>query len=183
MPWTGAHKLKFTVTKDAGAPKPSLEWPVCGAADDERADDRSLDQRRTGVTATAQLDSTTGPDPLQGQRDGCGPDPERAGRAAVDERRREPGELHGDVLELRQRAARLGAGRRRRDAEDRDHGPGRARRLACSAGRPERSDQGAGPVLREAELRLDPEDGQGRASPSSSSSRASAGRRSTTPWP
>ena len=48
VPWTGAHQLKFTVTKDAGAPKPSLEWPADGAADDERADDRPL-RRASGI--------------------------------------------------------------------------------------------------------------------------------------
>ncbi|MCJ7711756.1 MAG: hypothetical protein MUQ32_13115, partial [Chloroflexi bacterium] len=28
VPWTDAHRMKFTVTKDAGAPKPTLEWPT-----------------------------------------------------------------------------------------------------------------------------------------------------------
>ena len=122
-----------------------------GAADDERADDRSLHQRHRLGDGQARFD--LGPDPHQGERDGCRADPERAGSAAVDERRRQPGQLHGAVLELRQRAARIGHGRRRRDAEDGDQGPGRPRRLARRPGRPERPDQGAGPVLRQAELR------------------------------
>jgi hypothetical protein len=58
VPWTGAHMLRFTVTKDAGAPKPSLEWP---------ADVQPTMTERTTVlssitgTATAQLDSSSGP--------------------------------------------------------------------------------------------------------------------------
>jgi hypothetical protein len=59
VPWTGAHKLQFTVTKDAGAPKPSLEWP---ASVQPTMSERTtvLSTNVTGV-ATAQLDSTTGP--------------------------------------------------------------------------------------------------------------------------
>ena len=55
----GAHRMKFTVTKDAGAPKPSLEWP---AAVQPTMSERTtvLSTNVTG-TATAQLDSTSGP--------------------------------------------------------------------------------------------------------------------------
>ena len=146
---------------DEGRRCPQAEPRVAGrgAADDERADDRPLDRRHGVGDGPARFDDR--PDPLQGERDRCGPDSERARRAAMVERRRQPRELHGAVLELRQRATRLGHGRRRRDAEDGDQGPGRSRRLACRADRPERADQGAGPVLRQAELRLDPEDRQG----------------------
>jgi hypothetical protein len=61
VPWTAAHKLMFTVTKDAGAPKPSLDWP---------ADVQPTMAERTTVlsanvaqssTATAKLDTTAGP--------------------------------------------------------------------------------------------------------------------------
>jgi hypothetical protein len=59
VPWTDAHRMKFTVTKDAGAPKPTLEWP---AAVQPTMSERTT-VLSTGVTgsATAQLDSTTGP--------------------------------------------------------------------------------------------------------------------------
>jgi hypothetical protein len=59
VPWTGAHQMKFVVTKDAGAPKPSLEWPA--------AVQPTMSERTTVLSAdvfgsaTAQLDSTSGP--------------------------------------------------------------------------------------------------------------------------
>jgi len=28
VPWTDSHRMAFTITKDAGAPKPTLEWPA-----------------------------------------------------------------------------------------------------------------------------------------------------------
>jgi hypothetical protein len=61
VPWTDSHRLKFTVTKDAGSPAPSLEWPA--------AVQPTIDQRTTllstavtpSSTASVQLDSTAGP--------------------------------------------------------------------------------------------------------------------------
>ncbi len=59
VPWTDAHRMKFTVTKDAGAPKPTLEWP--------KAVEPTMSERTTVLSAnvtgsaTARLDSTTGP--------------------------------------------------------------------------------------------------------------------------
>ena len=59
VPWTGAHLLKFTVTKDAGAPAPTLEWPAnVQPTMTERT--TVLSANVTGA-ATAQLDSTSGP--------------------------------------------------------------------------------------------------------------------------
>jgi hypothetical protein len=60
VPWTGAHKLTFRVTKDAGAPKPTLEWPADVAPTmSERT--TVLSTNLASSTATAQLDSTSGP--------------------------------------------------------------------------------------------------------------------------
>ncbi len=61
VPWTDAHRMKFTVTKDAGAPPPTMEWPV--------AVQPTITERTTvlstnvaaGSTATAKLDSGAGP--------------------------------------------------------------------------------------------------------------------------
>ena len=92
VPWTGAHKLKFTVTKDAGAPEAEPRVAGRRAADDERADDRPLHRRHGVGDGPARLDLRA--DPHQGERDGGRPDAERARRAAVDERRRQPGQLH-----------------------------------------------------------------------------------------
>jgi hypothetical protein len=61
VPWTGAHMLKFRITKDAGAPKPSLEWP---ASVEPTMTDRTTVLSANVVpssTATAKLDLTTGP--------------------------------------------------------------------------------------------------------------------------
>lgn len=61
VPWTDSHRRKFTVTKDAGSPAASLEWPA--------AVQPTIDQRTTllssnvapASTASVQLDSTAGP--------------------------------------------------------------------------------------------------------------------------
>jgi hypothetical protein len=71
VPWTAAHML-------AGE----------RAADDERPDDRRARQRGRILDIDGHARFDHGPDPQQGQRHRCGPDPERPGRAAVDERRR-----------------------------------------------------------------------------------------------
>ena len=60
VPWTAAHKLTFRITKDAGAPKPTLDWPA--------AIQPTMNERTTFVpanvvassSATARLDSTSG---------------------------------------------------------------------------------------------------------------------------
>ena len=59
VPWTGAHKLKFTVTKDAGAPKPTLEWPT--AVQPTMSERTTVLSTNVTGAATAQLDSTSGP--------------------------------------------------------------------------------------------------------------------------
>lgn len=61
VPWTDGHRMKFTVTKDAGSPNPTLEWPA--------AVQPTLNERTTllsanvatGSTATLKLDSSAGP--------------------------------------------------------------------------------------------------------------------------
>jgi len=61
VPWTDSHRMKFTVTKDAGSPAASLEWPA--------AVQPTINERTTllsanlaaASTASVQLDSTAGP--------------------------------------------------------------------------------------------------------------------------
>jgi len=59
VPWTDAHRMKFTVTKDAGAPKPSLEWPT--AVQPTMSERTTVLSTNVTGSATAQLDSTSGP--------------------------------------------------------------------------------------------------------------------------
>ncbi len=59
VPWTGAHKLKFTVTKDAGAPKPTLEWPT--AVQPTMSERTTVLSTAVTGAATAKLDSSSGP--------------------------------------------------------------------------------------------------------------------------
>ncbi|MDH4176191.1 MAG: hypothetical protein OEV72_01345 [Thermoleophilia bacterium] len=61
VPWTDGHRLKFTVTKDAGAPPNRLEWPkqIKPTIDAKTTLlEANLDPKST---ATVKLDSTSGP--------------------------------------------------------------------------------------------------------------------------
>jgi hypothetical protein len=61
VPWTDGHRLRFRVTADKGAPKPSVDRPkavVASIADRTTLQNANL---ATGSTAVAQLSSTSGP--------------------------------------------------------------------------------------------------------------------------
>jgi hypothetical protein len=61
VPWTGAHKLTFRVTKDNGAPKPTLDWPAkVTPTMTERTTVLSTNVA-AGSAAKMQLDSESGP--------------------------------------------------------------------------------------------------------------------------
>jgi len=61
VPWTDGHRMKFTVTKDAGPPAPTLEWPAAVKPTmDERTTLLSANLA-TSSKASLQLASTSGP--------------------------------------------------------------------------------------------------------------------------
>lgn len=59
VPWTDAHRMKFTVTKDAGAPKPTLEWPT--AVEPTMAERTTVLSTNVTGSATIRLSSSSGP--------------------------------------------------------------------------------------------------------------------------
>jgi hypothetical protein len=50
VPWTDSHRMKFTVTKDTGAPAVSVEWPANVAP--------TIDQRTTLLAANLDVDTS-----------------------------------------------------------------------------------------------------------------------------
>jgi hypothetical protein len=61
VPWTDGHRLKFQVTADKGAPKPSVEQPKAVTATIAERTTLQNANLATGATASAQLSSTSGP--------------------------------------------------------------------------------------------------------------------------
>jgi hypothetical protein len=61
VPWTDGHRLKFVVTADNGAPKPSLESPRAVQASITERTTLQNANLATGSTAKAELSSTSGP--------------------------------------------------------------------------------------------------------------------------
>ena len=61
VPWTDGHRLKFQVTGDKGAPKPSIEQPKAVQATIAERTTLQNANLAAGSTATAQLSSTSGP--------------------------------------------------------------------------------------------------------------------------
>jgi len=60
VPWTDGHRMKFTITKDAGAPPVRVEWPATVAPTvDQRTTLLAANLDATGA-ATASLSSTSG---------------------------------------------------------------------------------------------------------------------------
>ena len=103
VPWTDTHMLKFTITKDAGAPKNTVEWPVAVTPTiDART---TLSAANVEPSASVEHDARRDerPDPHEGQRLDQGPRRGQAGRPRVVDGRRQPRQLHRDLLELRRR--------------------------------------------------------------------------------
>ena len=61
VPWTDGHRLKFQVTADRGAPKPSVEQPKAVTATIAERTTLQNANLAAGSAATAQLSSTSGP--------------------------------------------------------------------------------------------------------------------------
>jgi hypothetical protein len=61
VPWTDAHRMKFTVTKDAGSPAPSLEWPAAVQPTISERTTLLATNPAPASTASVQLDSSSGP--------------------------------------------------------------------------------------------------------------------------
>lgn len=60
VPWTDGHRLKFRVTADKGAPKPSVDQPKAVTASIAERTTLQNANLTAGSTATAQLSSTSG---------------------------------------------------------------------------------------------------------------------------
>jgi hypothetical protein len=60
LPWTTEFQVPFTVTKDAGAPKPSLDWPVSVAPTLDAKTTLQLTSVNSGTAASATLASSAG---------------------------------------------------------------------------------------------------------------------------
>ncbi|HET7514145.1 MAG TPA: hypothetical protein VFJ60_05045 [Gaiella sp.] len=61
VPWTDGHRLKFQVTADRGAPKPSVDQPKAVTASVAERTTLQNANLVAGSMATAQLSSTSGP--------------------------------------------------------------------------------------------------------------------------
>jgi len=61
IPWAVGSRFAFTVTKDAGLPKPRLDWPVSVAPTLDARTTLSATGLAAGTTATARLSSNNGP--------------------------------------------------------------------------------------------------------------------------
>ncbi len=159
-----ARRSRSRSRRTPALPKTRIDWPSNVAP--------TLDARTTMMATRArglddrdrqaQLDDR--PDPVEGRRHRLGPDPERPGQPRLVDGRRQPRQLHRHLLELRLRAAR----HRHRGADgtltSKVTIPDGLGGWHVDPAAPERRDQGAGAVLREAERRrrrLDPQ-GQGR---------------------
>lgn len=60
VPWTDSHRLKFAVTKDAGPPPLSIEWPVSVTPTIDARTTLSQANLAKETTAAVQLSSTSG---------------------------------------------------------------------------------------------------------------------------
>jgi hypothetical protein len=60
LPWTTEFQIPFTVTKDAGAPKPSIDWPVSVEATLDAKTTLQLTSVNSGTAASATLASSSG---------------------------------------------------------------------------------------------------------------------------
>ncbi len=154
IPWGTGHKFTFRVTKDYKvAPKPQIDWPVNITPTMDARTTMFADGVDPSSTATAQVSKTTGPVLSSYNRHRIRSRAERPGRPRLVDGRRQPGQLHGHVLELRLRSARHGAVRIGRIAEHARQHPRRARRLARDPASAGRQGDGPGAVLRQAERR------------------------------
>jgi hypothetical protein len=61
VPWTDSHRMRFTVTKDAGAPPVRIEWPVTVKPTIDQRTTLSAANLTVDTTARAALSSTGGP--------------------------------------------------------------------------------------------------------------------------
>ena len=102
VPWTDGHRMRFQITADKGRPEAVGRTPDGRAGDDRGADDAAEREpgRRLGRDRAAQLDERT--DPVEDDHQRHRADGRPAVRRAVGQRRRQPGQLHRAVLELRQ---------------------------------------------------------------------------------
>ena len=60
VPWTDAHRMKFTITKDAGLPPTRVEWPATVAPTIDQRTTLAAANLDTTAGATAQLSTTSG---------------------------------------------------------------------------------------------------------------------------
>ncbi len=60
VPWTDSHRMKFTITKDAGVPKTRSEWPATVTPTIDQRTTLAAATLDTSSSATAQLRSTSG---------------------------------------------------------------------------------------------------------------------------
>jgi len=60
VPWTDSHVLKFTVTKDAGAPPVSIEWPASVTPTIDARTTLAVANLGVSTASTLQLSSTSG---------------------------------------------------------------------------------------------------------------------------
>ena len=162
VPWTDSHRVKFTVTKDAGVPKTYVEnavsvTPTVSARTTVIDADVAKDS-----TAKVTIDSNRGPILSKTNVSATGLTPNAPVQISLDLGRRQQGQLHRPVLEVHVAAPRAGDRDCERDARGAGHDPGRARRLARDPARPGRQGHGPGAVLREAELREGAEGREGR---------------------
>jgi hypothetical protein len=62
VPWTDSHRRKFTITRDAGTPRASIEWPaVVSPTIDARTTLSAANLTSESAGARVQLSSTSGP--------------------------------------------------------------------------------------------------------------------------
>ncbi len=60
VPWTDSHRLRFTVTKDAGPPPARVEWPVSVKPTIDARTTLAAANLAPNSTASAELDSSSG---------------------------------------------------------------------------------------------------------------------------
>ena len=156
VPWTDGHRMRFQITADKGAPKPSVESPAAVQATIAERTTLQNANLAAGSAAgsAAQLDERT--DPVEDDHQRHRADRRPAVRRAVGQRRRQPGQLHRAVLELRQSGPRQRRRRRGRHGKDEHHRARRPRRLARRPDRPGRPGEGPDELLRQADVRLVP---------------------------
>jgi hypothetical protein len=62
VPWTDSHRRKFTITRDAGTPRASIEWPAAVSPTiDARTTLSAANLTSESAGARVQLSSTSGP--------------------------------------------------------------------------------------------------------------------------